>query len=162
MKKILPELLIAIVVVFAITLYQGRDLVPAATDAPVLEGYAEDGSHVILSSFQRPTLLYFFAPWCTICKLSMGNLNLLRKFSDIDIIIVGLDYEKPGQVFDLLKEKGLSDFQIILGDEKTSDLFKIQAFPTYYTIKGNGKVQSSSVGYSPLPGLLVRSWLATL
>lgn len=161
MKKIVLELSIAVAVIVGISMYQGRSLLSAATVAPALEGYSKDGSSVSLS-FQQPTMLYFFAPWCTVCKLNMGNLDWLSKLSGINIIIVGLDYETPEQVIALLKEKGLADFQVILGNDRTSDLFQIKAYPTYYTLGRNGKVKSSSVGYSPLPGLLIRSWLATL
>ena len=161
MKKIMPELLIALIIIVAVSLYQGRNLLSSATLAPALHGFSPDGSSVVQSDYSQPTLIYFFAPWCTVCKLSMGNLNWLGKLSDIEIIIVGLDYEKPGQVFDLVNEKGLTDFKVIAGDDNTSDQFKIQAYPTYYTIRKNGVVQSASVGYSSFLGMLLRSWLAS-
>lgn len=103
------------------------------------------------------TLVYFFAPWCTICDLSMGNLNLVKKQfnADVDILIVALDYQSIDEVQEFIADKELN-FPVILGDSRWAREYQIRAFPSYYIIDNNGTVLSRTMGYSSTAGMLSR------
>ena len=147
-------------------MFQIRNHIPHAAKAPLITGQSFDGQMISkdladhTSTPKRSTLVYFFAPWCGVCKVSMGNLNYLIKLVPINIIIVGLDYEKQTDVLDLIKEKDLGQFELILGDSRTNQAYKIDAYPTYYIVSETGEVITSNVGYSSTPGMLLRMWYA--
>lgn len=118
------------------------------------------GDLVQLESLQgRRVMLYFFAPWCTVCSLNIGNLNWLRELrseTSLAIYAVALDYQNPEEV---LKYAAKHDLQVpvLFGRVETLTDYRIQAFPTLYVIDENGLVDETSVGYTPLPGLWWRS-----
>ena len=166
MKKFAIQALLFMAVFFAVSLFQIRNHIPRSAKAPHITGQFEDGSPAdkdLAAESQvpaRPTLIYFFAPWCGVCKVSMGNLKYLAALTPASIMIVGLDYEKPGDVLDLISEKGLADFDLILGDITTNQAYKVDAYPTYYVISSQGEIVTSSVGYSSTLGMLFRMWFA--
>lgn len=76
------------------------------------------GETVSLNSQGKTTILYFFAPWCQICHMSIGNLqSLYEKNENIDVVAVVLDYMDVEQVLDFTKQHQLT-FPIALGNEK--------------------------------------------
>lgn len=103
------------------------------------------------------TLVYFFAPWCTICDLSMGNLNLVKhQFnSEVNVVIVALEYQSIEEVEEFIADKEL-DFPVILGDSRWAKEYQIKAFPSYYIVDNSGTVLSRTMGYSSTAGMLSR------
>ena len=167
MKKFGLQALLFIIVFFAVALFQIRNHIPRLAKAPPITGQFKDGTPAdkdLAAQSQAPapaTLIYFFAPWCGVCKVAMGNLNNLAALTQARIVIVALDYEKPSDVLDLITEKELSNFDLILGDDATGRAYKVDAYPTYYLLSDRGEIVTSSVGYSSTLGMLFRVWLAT-
>lgn len=166
MKKFGLQALLFLVVFIGISLFQIRNHIPRTTKAPLITGHTEDGTSVSKDIANqstlppRSTLIYFFAPWCGVCKVSMGNLNFLAKLAPTNIVIVALDYEKPAEVIDIIKDKELTGFDLILGDNATNQAYKVDAYPTYYVVSEKGDIVTSSVGYSSTLGMLLRMWYA--
>jgi thiol-disulfide isomerase/thioredoxin len=167
LKRLVRDLLLAVAVVSAVSWWQTRDLLPAAAPAPALiEPYldaAEPAAPFDLSAFSDKTvLLYFFAPWCGVCKLSAGNLHHLRRLTSADdtaVVAVALDYESAADVRAFVRDAGL-DVPVVMGDAKVRDAFKITAYPSYYVLAKGGVIAHASVGYSTLFGLWWRTWWA--
>ena len=166
MKKFSLQVLLFTIVFFAIALFQIRNHIPRSAKAPPITGQFKDGTPAdkdLTTQSHAPastTLIYFFAPWCGVCKVAMGNLNNLAALTQAKIVIVALDYEKSSDVLDLITEKELSSFDLILGDEATGQAYKVDTYPTYYVLSDQGEVVTSSVGYSSTLGMLFRVWLA--
>jgi peroxiredoxin len=115
------------------------------------------GETVSLNSQGKMTVLYFFAPWCQICHLSIGNLqNLYEKNEQLDVIAVAMDYTSAEEVLEFTKQHQLT-FPIALGNEEIKHVFSISAFPSYYVIDEKNTVVSKSMGYSSELGLYLRS-----
>ena len=115
------------------------------------------GETVSLNSQGKTTILYFFAPWCQICHMSIGNLqSLYEKNDNIDVVAVVLDYMDVEQVMDFTKQHQLT-FPIALGNEEIKHAFSISAFPSYYVISEENTVVGKSMGYSSELGLYIRS-----
>ena len=106
----------------------------------------------------KPSILYFWAPWCSVCRVSMPNLESYYQKNKDDVNVVGivLNYQSTTEVADFLDEKNIT-LPTILGDAKTSEEFLIQGFPTYYVLDANGVIKSKSMGYSSEIGLTVRT-----
>ena len=176
MKKLRFWLILAAQISFAILIFMGasywqeKDMLNVDSTIPVLSAVALDGktyqipaSTSIISRFtetaDKKTLIYFFAPWCTVCHLSIGNLNILRgqlDESELDIIIVALDWKSKQEVEQFISEHEL-DFPVLLGDIQWQQQYKIKGFPSHYVIDHNGKVLSHSMGYSSSVGMLRRT-----
>jgi len=115
------------------------------------------GETVSLNSQGKTTVLYFFAPWCQICHMSIGNLQALyEKNEHLDVVAVALDYTSIDEVMDFTKQHQLT-FPIALGNEEIKHTYSISAFPSYYVINENNTVVDKSMGYTSELGLYLRS-----
>ena len=112
---------------------------------------------VELANPNKKTLVYFFAPWCSVCRVSISNLEMLYKYNpDIDIKAVVLDYQSIAEVEQFAKNLDLT-FPILLGNQNVKQAFKVSAYPSYYVLDENGAIEHRSLGYSTALGLYLRS-----
>jgi len=115
------------------------------------------GETVSLNSQGKKTVIYFFAPWCQVCHVSIGNLQSLYEKNDhIDVIAVVLDYTSLDEVMDFTKQHQLT-FPIALGNEEIKHAFSISGYPSYYVISEENSIIGKSMGYSSELGLYLRS-----
>ena len=140
--------------------WQTRDL-PIAEPAPatVLPLLDRPGS---MSAVQPGAagVVYFFAPWCGVCRVSIDNLDELVAAGRVPWgVVVALDYADPDEVRDFIEETGVS-LPVLMGDARTAADWSIRGFPTYYVIDADGQIASRSVGYSTWAGMWFRAWRA--
>lgn len=115
------------------------------------------GETVSLNSKGKNTVIYFFAPWCQVCHVSIGNLQALyEKNEHLDVIAVVLDYASVDEVMAFSKQHQLT-FPIALGSEKIKQAFSISGYPSYYIISEENSIIGKSMGYSSELGLYLRS-----
>ncbi len=148
------DIAIAIVIFSGLTWWMQKDMLQAQAQVvdynlPSLLG----DSRTILDE-NKTTLIYFFAPWCSVCKLSMGNLSSVS--SDINTVAVALEYTNRYEVKSFIDGLGVS-VPVLLGNSDIANAYKVSAFPSYYVIDNKGKVLEKSVGYSSIAGLLWRT-----
>jgi len=104
-------------------------------------------------------VVYFFAPWCAVCRRSIGNLDELVAGGELSWArAVALEYASLDEVRAFIRETGIQ-LPVLLGSPQTTRDWQIQAFPTYFVIDGEGQIVSRSVGYSTKFGLQARVWL---
>ena len=105
----------------------------------------------------KNTVVYFFAPWCSICKASIGNLeSIYKNKTNVDIVAVALDYKDVGEVESFAKDLQLN-FPITLGNEQVKQAYKVSAYPSYYVLDANNHIIHRSMGYSTSLGLYMRT-----
>ncbi|TWW11322.1 thioredoxin [Planctomyces bekefii] len=146
-------------IVVAITIWQSRNLLGSGqmvspVELPLLGG---DGERKVPASGRR-TLVYFFAPWCGVCKVSANNLTTVYRWlggDNVDVTAVALDYQSKEEVQRFAEEYELR-VPIVMGNESVRQAFRVDAYPTYYVMNGGGEVDHTSVGYSSLLGILFR------
>ena len=110
-----------------------------------------------LLSNDKETVIYFFAPWCQICHLSIENLEeFYLENENINVIAVALDYVDVKEVRDFANQHELT-FPIALGNEAIKHQFSISAYPSYYVIDKENKVVEKSLGYSSKVGMYLRT-----
>lgn len=115
------------------------------------------GETVSLNSSGKTTVLYFFAPWCQICHVSIGNLQALyQKNEHIEVVAVVLDYMSVEEVMDFTKRHQLT-FPIALGNEEIKHAYSVTGFPSYYVISKDNTIIGKSMGYSSEIGLYLRT-----
>jgi thiol-disulfide isomerase/thioredoxin len=125
-----------------------------AFSLPALQG----GPEVSLASLGgKPTMLVFWAPWCTVCKAESQNVSWVRSIvgSRANVVSVAASYRAVADVQAYVHEKGV-DYPVVLGDDATVARFAVDAFPTVYFLDARGRISGSAVGYATTGGLLAR------
>jgi len=141
--------------------WQTRDLLPVDDQrpAPALQAPLLDGGYLNLRALQgRPTVVYFFAPWCKVCAFSASSLQGLRESygeQELGVVMVALSYESIDAVRRFRDRHGLT-VPVLLGDEDIALRWNIFGFPTYYILDGHGRIASRDFGVSTRIGLRLR------
>jgi peroxiredoxin len=154
------QLAVVAVAFWGITRWQARRLLADATPAPAFTLQALDGSsHSLPDAQGRAVVLYFFAPWCTVCSYSSHNINALRQArsdEELAIYAVGLEWEESAELERFAKEHELA-VPVLRGDDDLRRAYRVDTFPTVYVIDERGAVQDRVVGYTTELGLRLRS-----
>jgi thiol-disulfide isomerase/thioredoxin len=164
--RILLQAAALLLPLFAVYAWQTRDLLPAddRQPAPAFSLATLDGGRFRSESLQgRPTVLYFFAPWCKVCAASASQLRWFQRLAgdSSQVVLVALDYDSAAEVKDYGRRHEL-DLPILLGDAAIARDYRIRGYPTYYVIDADGRVAGRDFGLSTLPGLWWRSvWLGS-
>jgi peroxiredoxin len=160
-KRWLINGLLIVTIFVGVTAWQGRNLISKQTPAPSFRLPSLSGEPVALKDLRgRRVLLYFFAPWCKVCDLSISNLNWVRKLWDeesVSIFAVALSY-KELQSVEAFLERNTLNVPVLLGNRELLNSYRIRAFPTIYVLNESGDIDGSTVGYSSTIGL----WWRTL
>jgi thiol-disulfide isomerase/thioredoxin len=103
----------------------------------------------------KKTVVYFFAPWCAVCKISIDALNFFEGSDRVQTLAVGLDYDSLAE---LKPFQAKLSTPIYAGDALLQRQFKVDRYPTVYILNGDGSVAYVMVGYTSRFGI----WLRTL
>lgn len=172
MKSWILSILLAVGLFVGISGYKERGLLAQASAAPAFIAVTLQGELFRSAQlFERgipdqqvpqqiqgqKTLLYFFAPWCGICRLSMPNLKYLQADNEgLVVYAIALQYDSAEQVSGFIADLDLQ-VPVLLGNQQMATDYQIRAFPTYYVIDEKGHVSAKSLGYSTALGLWLRS-----
>lgn len=161
-RALLVDVLLILLFFQGFAAWQKRDMLAGShAAAPALALPDLQGNWVEMRPGQsRRTLVYFFAPWCTVCKHSVPHLNALRALrspEELAIHVVGLSWQQPKELDTFARQTGL-ELPVLMGAQQTARDWKIRAFPTYYVLDEQGRVLSSDLGLSTEWGLRWRTW----
>ncbi len=153
---------ILLAVVWAVMAWQGRNLLDSRAAAPPLRLATLDGGVVDLTALRgREVVLFFWAPWCGVCEAESGAISSLYHSQDgpedAAVLSVALGYQDRAQVEGFVAEHGV-DYPVLLGTDETAAAYRIDKFPTVYVLDEEGRIKSSTVGYSTSWGLRARLW----
>ncbi len=125
--------------------------------AQILVGLDEK-THALPINNQKQ-LLYFFAPWCTVCDISIDNIELQRNAlleKGYQVRYIALDWKGQQEVQVFVDDNELT-FPVLMGTKETMQQYSIKGFPTYYLIDDSGVITAGSQGYSTSLGIWLRS-----
>lgn len=164
-KKIASALIqlgIFVLLFFAISWWQQKDMLSSdeQTDLADISLISTKGEAFYISpkKHDKNILLYFFAPWCSICHASIDNLQAIEASNtnpQLKIYLIALSWQSQAEVEAFLSEHKLT-MPVLLGSAQTRVDYKISAFPSYYLIGKNGKLLAKNMGYSTELGLRAR------
>ena len=101
-KKLALEILLIVIVIFAVRAYQQRETITG--DAIPLSGQLIDQSHINWQAYKgKPLLLHFWATWCPVCKIEEGSIQSISE--DYNVLTVS-SWSDDTETY--LKEKGLN------------------------------------------------------
>ncbi|WP_439213462.1 protein disulfide oxidoreductase [Duffyella gerundensis] len=109
-------------------------------------------------SQQRPVLVYIWATWCGVCKLTTPAVASLSQ-NGTQVVSVALRSGNDQRVDTWLKKKGVQG--VIVNDESgaLSERWGINATPTFVVLY-QGEVASTTSGWTSSFGLKLRLWWA--
>ncbi len=107
-----------------------------------------------------PALVVVWAPWCGVCKVESPSVSWLQRLvgDSAHVVSVAFDYDDVEQVRRYMREQEV-DYPVLLGDEAAREALRVQSFPTLLFLSPEGELRHAAVGYTTLPGMLVRLWL---
>ena len=145
--------------IFAFVMYlQSSKLVGGGESAPAFDLQTLDGNQVAKADLLgKPTVLFFWAPWCSVCKADAHNIAAMKEGvgEDVNVVSIALSYEKVEDVKAFAKEHAVSA-PVLLGTRKTADDYHVDSFPTVYILNDEGNVSFSMIGYTTELGLRAR------
>ena len=108
-------------------------------------------------SSEDKTLVYFFAPWCSVCRISMPGLNLLPN-DNLRVVAIAQDWQDRPEIEKFIADVGFNG-EVLLGNPDTRAYFRVKGYPSYYVLDKNGRVIHQDQGVSTPPGLWLRTQL---
>ena len=150
------ELLIFAVIFIGIIAWQQKDMLSAdgSVEIPNAEFVSIDGQTQTLLAIDKPTLLYFFAPWCKVCELSISNVDTFDP-AKVKVLKVALDYASAEAV-EIFAQTTQTERNIVFGNTAVQKQFAVTAFPSVYIVEPSGKIVGRSVGYTTTLGYKLR------
>lgn len=92
----------------------------------------------------KPTVLYFWATWCTACKLTSPSVDALTK-NHPEINVVGIAADEPADLTSYLADTP-RQFRTAIATKAISDAYGIRALPTTVVVDAAGTIVWSRVG----------------
>ena len=93
MKRLVPVLVLVAAIVVALVLTVRGEEEPAAASVPRINVAHLDGSAEFaladLADAPKPTLLWFWAPWCPICASEAPAVEELSRSGELRVIAIG-------------------------------------------------------------------------
>ncbi|MBE1287263.1 MAG: TlpA family protein disulfide reductase [Alteromonadaceae bacterium] len=157
LRRSLIEICVFIVILMAIVWYQQRNMLVAdgTVTIPEHQFVSLDGRTQPLLDNDKPTLVYFFAPWCKVCYWSINNVDELDS-EQVNVVKIALSFQNLEEVERFVQETGTKRRNVLLGTRSTAHTFQISAFPSVYILNNQGAVVGRSVGYSTEFGMKVK------
>jgi thiol-disulfide isomerase/thioredoxin len=156
-KKILKEILIALLILFVISniLSYIRKPELQSTTFPQTKSQLIDGRYFETDKIKgKPLLVHFWTLWCPTCKLEAANIQTLSKKYEVLTIAVNSGSDETLNKY--MTENNF-DFKIINDIHgHWAKTFKIEAFPTTFFYDKKGELSFTEVGYTTTAGLLTR------
>jgi thiol-disulfide isomerase/thioredoxin len=148
------ELLLFAALFYGVVLWQSRNMLPSdgsermpSLQLPTLDG----GVATVAPDPQRETLMYFFAPWCGVCRATIGHLDAVDP-DRTQLVVIALDYPDRAAVAAFVADTGITA-RVHLGSAETRDLFRVQAYPSYYRLDSEFRVVGRAMGALTAVGL---------
>jgi thiol-disulfide isomerase/thioredoxin len=160
LRSILIQLIVFLFIFNAVAMLRESSMLSSSDDVVPATHQLKTimDQEVNLQANGKKTIVYFFAPWCQVCNLSIDNLqNVYQKTPNLDVIAVALDFVDVEQVKKFTMNHQLT-FPIALGNEAVKSDYKVMGYPSYYVLDEENTIIARSLGYSSEIGLYLRSF----
>ena len=120
-----------------------------ATMAPPFAITTLDGRHLTLDDLHgRVVLLDFWATWCVPCQQLLPRLQQLAEhLRDQPFTLISISWDEDSDAWrQYIAANHMSWPQVLDQDHKLSAIYGVDALPHYFTIDGDGALQSEVVG----------------
>jgi thiol-disulfide isomerase/thioredoxin len=142
--------------------WQARPLVSGP--APALAGTLLDGHHFDLAKDRagrngEPTLVYFWATWCPVCRLGQGGIDAIAH--DHPVISVAMQSGDADDIQGFMAEQGIAFPVLPDPDGSLASAWGVTGVPASFVIDETGRIRFAGVGHTTEVGLRARLWVAS-
>ena len=151
--------LILIITFFSIAIDAWRSRAMPSENLPSLSINTLEGDWIDIKkiSHEKPVLLYFWATWCSVCKIVSPSVNWLSDAHQVISVAIRSGDDQRLRQFMTYKEY---DFPVINdATGRISQDWGVTATPTIVIVK-NGLISSITTGATTPMGLWLRLYLA--
>ena len=131
-----------------------------------IEGKAPTISHINISGAaipvdtNKPTLIHFWATWCSVCELERSNIESLIEEGH-QVLNIATQSGSNEELFAFAQANGMNPKHIINDEHGTLfQQFGARAVPASFFISPDGQIQFIEVGYTTTLGMRLRLWLS--
>ncbi|UCX04013.1 protein disulfide oxidoreductase [Shewanella glacialimarina] len=168
--KQLRDISIILVILFFITSYLQRDMING--QAPNLSAVTVSQQSfdltTLASTSTKPTLIYFWGSWCSVCKITSPMVNSVASSNDYQVISIAVASGSDDDITQYMQLNQLS-FEVIneaqlpqvINQPSLSQQWGANAFPSIYIIDKNQHIRFVTSGVTTTWGLKLRLWLTT-
>lgn len=154
------------IIIFAVSAYQQRSMITGT--APALQGTLLNGESFRLADQEKkPTLVYFWATWCGVCKttspfvsrLTLENADIKNR--DYNIVSIALSSGSNTDISDYLTKNNYTLNVLNDAEGGISKTWGVAVTPSIFIIDATGNIRYISTGITSLWGMKLRLWLAS-
>ena len=156
-RRWLVEAVIFIALLYALQGWMAREMVSGT--APALVAQDLDNQTIKLAAAsQDPTLVYFWATWCPVCKVMESDIHAIAQ--DHRVISIAMQSGSTDEIQQHLRERGLQFTTLSDPDGGLARQWGVHAVPAAFVVLPSGEIFSKTRGYSTELGLRARLWWA--
>lgn len=124
---------------------------------PLIKTQMLDGQNMSSYLGKGPTIIYFWAKWCGVCKMMQSPVN--EVLNDYDGVTIAVKSGDDQSVKRYLQEKQLA--WNVLNDPlgKVAEQFKAKGVPAVFFLDEKGMIKLTATGYASEIGLRLRLWI---
>lgn len=152
-KEIIKYTVFAIIALNIVSYYKSQDLNKENLPYDAFK-FINNKSYTL--DKEKPTLIYFWATWCPICKLQSPTIEELSK--NYQVITIASQSGTKEEIQKYLDENNLS-FNVV--DDTYNDFayrFNVKAYPTMLIYDKNKNLKFTDVGYTSSFNLKLKLW----
>jgi len=151
------EALLFLAVLILIQTWQTRNAPKGP--APSLAGQRLDGAAFSLDRRPPgPLLVYFWATWCPVCKLTSGQVEAMA--TEGQVITVAMQSGGEEEVAKQLVDRELQFPVIVDAGGDIARAWGVNAVPAFYVLDRDNRIRHVMQGYTSGLGIRARMWLA--
>ena len=155
MFRIISQSLLLIIVYIGIQLWQSVGTIKGA--APIIVEQTIEGDEIDLRRYRsKPTVVYFWADWCPICKFQNPVINDLTE--DYTVISIATFSEDKQGIIKYLHDEGIEMPVIFDENNEWEKLYNVSAVPSAFIIDAQGNIRFVEKGYTSYIGMKLRLW----
>lgn len=155
LASILLQLLLVLLIVTGIGYWKSRNMASGA--APIIVDQLQTGESYNLAAFHgEPVFIYFWAPWCPICKLQDSSIESIAK--DYRVITIASWVGNKAEVIAHMQQRNLT-FPVIVDEHGAwAEAYGVKAVPAGFFLDKQGEIGFTESGYSTEAGMRFRLW----
>lgn len=123
---------------------ESESSVAVATPLPVFSSTTLEGQSVTQADYEgKPTIMWFWAPWCSVCRVEAPTLSKVSSELDGSVDVVGV--AALGSVDEMktfVSDTGIENFsQLADPDAEVWSVFGVAAQPAFAFIGADGSIE---------------------
>ena len=106
----------------------------------------------------RPVLIYFWADWCPICKITSGSVNSIA--AEHPVLGIAMQSGGAAEVARFIAAQGHAGATVVDPEGRIAAAYGVSGVPAFVVVDAMGRIRFAERGYTSNAGLRLRLWWA--